>query len=74
MTTIHRDYEKLAGIFSRRIAVISLWDAEDRIPAMKVINRVIGDFADQFEDENPTFDRVRFLNSCGLKPRLEGQI
>ena len=35
-------------------------------PAKSIVREIANEFADLFADENPRFDRERFLAACGL--------
>ncbi len=43
------------------------WESDQASRAYKAASSQIAlDLADFFEDENPAFDRSRFLNACGI--------
>jgi len=56
-----KDYELIAETFRDMLAVAVLWD--DEAKGIGAIARVL---ATRLEEDNPRFDRDKFLNACGV--------
>lgn len=57
-----KDYRTLAGIIN---AARWRWQADDK--ACEAVDAIATRLADQYERENPRFNRERFLSACGME-------
>lgn len=61
-----KDYELIAAVISHRIKRVK----ETRTDSAEVINSVIywiaNDLANKLVNENPRFNRQKFMKACGL--------
>ena len=64
-TRIH--YKAIAGIIKRnrtRIRIEDVAQLNNGLPCLRPAT--IGDIADYFEQDNPRFDRDKFMKACGI--------
>jgi hypothetical protein len=62
-----RHFELIAGCVSRsRMAKSLTGNAKERNAALSGIRLVATDLAATLANENPNFDRARFMKACGL--------
>lgn len=60
-----KHYEKIAKIISRRLDIIESW-GPDEPTAREHVRQLAGELSDVLEEDNPRFDRDRFLTAAGL--------
>lgn len=68
MTKKH--YIAIAAIIKEQIdkSARDGWESEQAAKAWKISQESTAfDIADYFQDENPSFDRARFLAACGVR-------
>ena len=58
-------FEALAASIKRQVANYSDGETTDYY-AVLIVREIAEDCANHFAQSNPRFDRVRFLNACGL--------
>lgn len=59
-----KDYEKIANVFYKTLGTIDRsWFEE----ATDHVERVACNMADMLAQDNPRFDRDRFLKACGVE-------
>jgi hypothetical protein len=62
-----RHFELIAGCVARsRMAKSLIGNAKERTAAIDGIRLVAIDLAATLANENPNFDRARFMRACGL--------
>ena len=62
-----RHYEDVANLLNTRLKSAMGSDAmEDHGSAAYFVERIIDDFADLFQKDNPNFDATRFMKACGF--------
>jgi hypothetical protein len=63
-----KDYEAIAKslVFSEHMGLDRTKNLDWRVGYNTAINFVANELAVVFEDDNPRFDRDRFLEACGL--------
>lgn len=59
-----RDYIAVARVIRDETEDI---DVASSTPASEAVARIASGVATHFEENNPAFDRVRFLSACGVK-------
>lgn len=62
-----KHFQRVAGILRRtRHTVCIDSDVDDNDPELLALRSVAEQLADYFAEENPNFDRKRFLEACGV--------
>lgn len=61
-----KDYEKIAKVLAKRITVTGEFSRAYQNEVREQVKYVASDLADTFAEDNPKFDRERFLKACGV--------
>ena len=64
MTT--RDYQRFARVIRRNLEAVANGDESEVV--FDMIETLAREIADEFEDDNPNFDRRLFYEACGCEP------
>lgn len=67
-----KDYELIAKIFSKNIHTDNARELRHNVPV--VAKAMSMQFADVLQRENPKFDKVKFLQACGINDPLTAQV
>lgn len=65
-----KDYVMLAGVVKARhdeiVNPVSIFDAANLTAHLDELQKIAESMADIFSQDNPRFDRSRFLKACGV--------
>jgi len=64
MAMSRKNFERTAAIL--KIQVNKAWESGGGLARLSEIGEIANALADSFQEDNPRFDRERFLAACGL--------